>query len=104
MSAAEKDYNHELRSRVLALPELELRKAVDRLLEQCGKEDAHRIPDSPQAGMLHTVEVYQLLGLHGPDYSALTRLVEDDPLRGPACSDQGCPARPHHGPCPGEED
>jgi hypothetical protein len=28
----------------------------------------------------------------------------DDPLRGPACTDPGCPAGyPHHGPCPGEE-
>lgn len=29
----------------------------------------------------------------------------DDPLRGPACTDSGCPAGyPHHGPCPGEAD
>ena len=31
--------------------------------------------------------------------------LEDDPLRGPVCTDPGCPAGyPHHGPCPGEED
>jgi hypothetical protein len=31
-------------------------------------------------------------------------VAEDDPLRGPVCTDPGCPAGyPHHGPCPGEE-
>lgn len=39
------------------------------------------------------------------DHNPETVLDEDDPLRGPVCTDFGCPAGyPHHGPCPGEED
>lgn len=83
------DYNHELRARALSLPETVLRKAVDRLLEQCGREEVHQRPGSPRAEMLHTSEIYMLLGLRGPDLSALRAALdgEDDP---------------HHGPCPGE--
>jgi hypothetical protein len=103
---ADQDYNHELRTRALSLPEAALRRAVDRLLEQCGREEVHQVPGSPRAEMLHTSEIYMVLGLRGPDLSALERVLnEDNPLRGPACSDPGCPAGyPHHGPCPGEED
>lgn len=102
------DYNHELRARALSLSEADLRRAVDRLLEQCGKETAYPVPSSPRDGMLHVTEVYALMGLRGPDYSALEKAMdaadEDDPLRGPVCTDPGCPAGySHHGPCPGED-
>jgi hypothetical protein len=88
-----RDYNHELRARALSLPEADMRRAVDRLLEQCGKETAYPVPSSPRDGMLHVTEIYALMGLRGPDYGVLEKAVDsgvwdDDP---------------HHGPCPGEE-
>lgn len=70
------DYNHELRAKALALPEMDLRRAVDRLLEQCGKESAYPVPSSPRSGMLHVTEIYMVLGLRGPDYSALEQAIE----------------------------
>jgi hypothetical protein len=73
------DYNHELRARALALPEAELRRAVDRLLEQCGKETAYPAPNSPRSEMLHVTEIYTLLGLRGgPDYSELRDALNRD--------------------------
>jgi hypothetical protein len=72
------DYNHELRARALALPEAALRRAVDRLLEQCGKESAYPVPSSPRSEMLHVTEIYTLMGLRGPDYSALERALDAD--------------------------
>lgn len=76
MSADGLDYNHELRARALALPEMDLRRAVDRLLEQCGREEVHHVPGSPRSGMLHTSEIYMVLGLRGPDLSALRNAIE----------------------------
>jgi hypothetical protein len=72
------DYNHELRARALSLSEEDLRRAVDRLLEQCGKETAYPVPSSPRNEMLHVTEIYMVLGLRGPDYSALEKALEAD--------------------------
>jgi hypothetical protein len=71
------DYNHELRARALALSETDLRRVVDRLLEQCGKEEAYPVPSDPRSGMLHATEIYRLLGLRrGPGYGALERALD----------------------------
>lgn len=57
------------RNAVRDMPEDVLRRNVDRLLEQCGKEGAHwhPVPGSPQAEMpgtyLYVTEVLYLLGL-----------------------------------------
>lgn len=72
------DYNHELRVRALSLTETELRQRVDRLLEQCGREDTWPDSSNPRSQMLHTSEIYLLLGLRGVDYSALERAMEED--------------------------
>lgn len=72
------DYNHELRVHALALPEMKLREAVDRLLEQCGREEAYPVPSSPRSGMLHASEIYMLLGLRGPDLRALRKALDED--------------------------
>ena len=73
------DHNHELRARALALPETDLRRAVDRLLEQCGKEEAYPAPSDPRSGMLYASEIYTLLGLRpGPGYSALRKALAND--------------------------
>jgi hypothetical protein len=72
------DYNHGLRARALAVSETELRRAVDRLLERCGREEVHQVPGSPRSGMLHASEIYTLLGLRGgPDYSALREALDE---------------------------
>lgn len=74
-----KDYNHELRARALSLPEADLRMAVDRLLEQCGKEEAYPAPSDPRSQMLYTSEIYRLLGLRsGPGYTALEQAMDRD--------------------------
>lgn len=70
------DYNHELRARALSLPEMDLRRAVDRLLEQCGREEVHTVPGSPRSQMLHVTEIYMVLGLRGPDLSELRKALE----------------------------
>lgn len=75
---AARDYNHELRARALSLPEADLRRAVERLLEQCGRETAYPAPSSPRNGMLHVTEIYALMGLRGPDYSRLARALDED--------------------------
>lgn len=74
------DYNHELRARALAVPEVALRQAVDRLLEQCGKEDTHAIPGLSRAQMLYTSEIYALLGLRAAQsYAALEQAMNQSP-------------------------
>lgn len=75
---SDEDYNHELRARALSLDETTLRRAVDKLLEQCGREEVHARPGSPRAGMLHASEIYMVLGLRGPDLSALRKALEGD--------------------------
>lgn len=57
------------RNAAMDMPEDVLRRAVDRLLERCGKEQAHwhPVPGTPQADMpdayLHVSEILFLLGL-----------------------------------------
>jgi hypothetical protein len=72
------EYNLELRAKALALPEAALRRAVDRLLEQCGREEAYPAPSSPRSEMLHTSEIYMVLGLRGSDLSALRKALETE--------------------------
>lgn len=91
------DYNHELRARALALPETDLRRAVDRLLEQCGREEVHRVPGSPRSEMLHTSEIYMVLGLRGPDLSALREAIEKDAGGKYLCAHCGRPIEPTGG-------
>jgi hypothetical protein len=67
-------YGAQMRTRALVLPENDLRQAVDRLLEQCGREEAHQAPDSDRAGMLHVSEIYFLLGI-GP-VPGVEKLIE----------------------------
>lgn len=89
------DYNHELRVRALALPETDLRRAVDRLLEQCGKEEAYPAPSDPRSGMLYASEIYQLLGLRqGPGYGALREAIEKDAGGKYICAHCGRPIEP----------
>lgn len=82
MSADGLEYNLELRARALSLPEDVVRRALDRLLEQCGREEVHQVPGSPRSEMLHVTEIYALMGLRGPDYSALEQALDADERRG----------------------
>lgn len=74
-------YGAEQRLRAAALPEMELRRRVDRLLEQAARETAGPVL-SERHGMLYASEIFFLLGV-GPLPGAaglekLRRLVGDE--------------------------
>jgi hypothetical protein len=80
------DYGRVQRTCALVMPEAELRRRVDRLLEQAAREVAHPASDNPQSGTLHASEIYYLLGV-GPLPGAaaleeLRRLVDGEATHG----------------------
>ena len=75
------DYGHDQRSRALALTEAELRRRVDVLLEQCGREallPAHVDLPRPIGPYLYISEILMLLGVgRAPSYDELNEVLRD---------------------------
>jgi hypothetical protein len=68
-----------------AMPEMELRKRVDRLIEQAAKEERGPVV-SERHGMLYASEIFYLLGV-GPLPGAaaladLSRMIDEDERKG----------------------
>ncbi len=77
------DYGHAEMAAALALSEAELRRRVDVLLEQCGRETAHPVPGygRPAGPYLHVSEVLLLLGLGKPvPYKLLAEAIAEGDL------------------------
>lgn len=73
------DYGHEQRAAALSLSEGELRRRVDVLLEQCGREAAHPAPVTGTVGpFLYVSEILMLLGVGPkPTYDALKNVLAE---------------------------
>lgn len=74
------DHGHDQRARALALSEGELRRRVDVLLEQCGREalTPHHTLPQPIGPFLYISEVLMLLGVgQAPSYDELNEVLGD---------------------------
>lgn len=72
------DFGHNMRARALSLPENELRRRVDVLLEQCSREAEGAAPLTvrPVGPYLYVSEILFLLGVgEGAGYAALRDLM-----------------------------